>query len=297
MESRSGRSSRSSLIETKRSFISAAVSGSSNDSRSITWHQWQAEYPIESRIGRSSSRARRSASSPQGYQSTGLSLCWRRYGELSSASRFGIPEEATHGRAENASVYADAALPLQRIRVSHADCRGRTGEEASYRSPFEPPRVSGEIGLGRIGSGRGAGADEPVVWAAVGDDSEAMIRRLRLNDQIDYPCDDFDGQENRRATKEPDEAKQLSSVTEIAAVHMEREIPVDFRDSQRLRVLDVVCDQRFRPHRILPIVPWPENRDNGCSQEHEHPDRNPGDGRGSSLQRRLAKERGGNSRP
>ena len=65
-------------MQTKRSFISAAVSRSSNDSRSITWHQWQAEYPIESRIGLSSSRARVSASSPQAYQSTGLSLCWRR---------------------------------------------------------------------------------------------------------------------------------------------------------------------------------------------------------------------------
>ena len=41
--STSGRSSRSTLMHTNRSFISAAISGSSNDSRSITWHQWQAE--------------------------------------------------------------------------------------------------------------------------------------------------------------------------------------------------------------------------------------------------------------
>ena len=41
--STSGRSSRSTLIGTKFSFITAAISGSSNDSRSITWHQWQAE--------------------------------------------------------------------------------------------------------------------------------------------------------------------------------------------------------------------------------------------------------------
>ena len=41
--STSGRSSRSTLMHTKRSFISAATSGSSKDSRSITWHQWQAE--------------------------------------------------------------------------------------------------------------------------------------------------------------------------------------------------------------------------------------------------------------
>ena len=40
--SMSGRSSRSTLIEIKRSFIFRAVSSTSNDSRSMTWHQWQA---------------------------------------------------------------------------------------------------------------------------------------------------------------------------------------------------------------------------------------------------------------
>ena len=40
--SRSGRSSLSTLTFTKCSFISAAVSASSKDSCSITWHQWQA---------------------------------------------------------------------------------------------------------------------------------------------------------------------------------------------------------------------------------------------------------------
>ena len=40
--SRSGRSSRSTLIDTNPSFMSAAICGSSNDSRSMTWHQWQA---------------------------------------------------------------------------------------------------------------------------------------------------------------------------------------------------------------------------------------------------------------
>ena len=40
--STSGRSSRSTLIATRCSFISAAVAGSSNDSWAITWHQWQA---------------------------------------------------------------------------------------------------------------------------------------------------------------------------------------------------------------------------------------------------------------
>src|SRR5436190_21738428 len=88
MASTSGRSSRSTLTLTNSSFITAAVSGSSNDSWAMTWHQWQAEYPTDSRIGLSCSRAAANASSPHGYQSTGLSACWRRYGLLSWARRF-----------------------------------------------------------------------------------------------------------------------------------------------------------------------------------------------------------------
>src|SRR5215203_2338642 len=86
MESMSGLSSRSTLMFTKCSFIMRAVSPSSNDSRSITWHQWHALYPTESRMGLSSSRALRRASSPHGYQSTGLFLCWSKYGLVSLAS-------------------------------------------------------------------------------------------------------------------------------------------------------------------------------------------------------------------
>ena len=39
IESTSGRSSRSTLTGTKSRFIFAAMRSSSNDSRSITWHQ------------------------------------------------------------------------------------------------------------------------------------------------------------------------------------------------------------------------------------------------------------------
>ena len=53
----------------------------------MTWHQWQVEYPIERKTGFPSAFARAKASGPQGYQSTGLSLCWRRYGLFSRASR------------------------------------------------------------------------------------------------------------------------------------------------------------------------------------------------------------------
>src|SRR3977135_1618566 len=90
MASRSGRSSRSTLMLTNPAFMTDAVLGSSNDSRSMMWHQWQAEYPIDSRIGLSSALARVSASDPHGYQSTGLSACCSRYGLVSSARRLAM---------------------------------------------------------------------------------------------------------------------------------------------------------------------------------------------------------------
>src|SRR4051794_38888486 len=111
MASRSGRSSRSSLMHTKRSFMYAAVASFSNDSRSITWHQWHAEEPIDSRIGRSSSRARARAASPHGYHSTGLSLCWRRYGEVSPARRLGMWSRLRVPAQERAP-----DLPARRLR-------------------------------------------------------------------------------------------------------------------------------------------------------------------------------------
>src|ERR1700682_2682889 len=90
MSSTSGRSSRSTLIETNPPFKASAIRRFSKDSRSMTWHQWQVEYPIERKTGFSSALARAKASGPHGYQSTGLSLCWSRYGLRSPARRLDI---------------------------------------------------------------------------------------------------------------------------------------------------------------------------------------------------------------
>src|SRR2546428_13560714 len=88
----SGRSSRSTLIATKFSLMTDARSGSSYDSRSITWHQWHQVAPMSSRIGRSSSFARRKASSPHGYHWTGWWAAPFRYVEDSRESRFSAME-------------------------------------------------------------------------------------------------------------------------------------------------------------------------------------------------------------
>ncbi len=58
----------------------------------MTWHQWQRRSRSRRSSGLSSARARANASSPQGYQSTGLSACWSRYGDVSEARRFGISD-------------------------------------------------------------------------------------------------------------------------------------------------------------------------------------------------------------
>src|SRR4030095_15052818 len=79
---------------TNSRFMIAATSSLSDDSCAITWHQWQVEYPTERKIGLFSRRALANASSPHGYQSTGLCACWRRYAVFSCPSRFVFSERA-----------------------------------------------------------------------------------------------------------------------------------------------------------------------------------------------------------
>ena len=74
---------------TKCSLRYAAVASSSNDSCAITWHQWHAAYPTLSSTGTLRRRASANAAGSHSHQSTGLSACWSRYGEVADARRFG----------------------------------------------------------------------------------------------------------------------------------------------------------------------------------------------------------------
>src|SRR5947207_9253784 len=87
----SGRSSRSTLMLTNNSFITAAVASSSKLSCAITWHQWQAAYPTDNRIGLPVRCASESASGLQAHQATGLCLCCNKYGLVSRPRRFSGP--------------------------------------------------------------------------------------------------------------------------------------------------------------------------------------------------------------
>jgi len=78
--STSGRSSRSTFTGMNVSLIRRATSGSPNDSRSMTWHQWQVAYPTDRKTGLPACRAASKAAAPHGCQSTGLWACCSRYG-------------------------------------------------------------------------------------------------------------------------------------------------------------------------------------------------------------------------
>ena len=82
--------------------MNAAVAASSKDSCAITWHQWQAAYPTLSSTGTSRRRASSNASGPHSHQCTGLSLCWSRYGDVASASRFTMSLASRHRSPEGA---------------------------------------------------------------------------------------------------------------------------------------------------------------------------------------------------
>ena len=80
-------------------------------------------------------RAAANASGPHGYQSTGLSRCWRRYGEVSVARRF-TAATATDGTADVPGLRPDGVEPA----VDVDDLAGGGGE---------PVRQQGDAGAGR----------------------------------------------------------------------------------------------------------------------------------------------------
>ncbi len=141
MESTSGRSSRSSLMHTKRSFMSRAVSSSSKDSRSITWHQWQAEYPIDSRIGRSSARARSERLLAPRVPVHGVVLVLEEVGRGLACEPVGHVFEATRPAASH------SGDPI-------SGCRERKFEGGKPgRAPQLPGRQAGTSGSARRSSG------------------------------------------------------------------------------------------------------------------------------------------------
>src|SRR5690554_2324934 len=91
-----------------------------------------------SRIGLSCARACSNASSPQGYQSTGLSACWSRYGLVSFAKRFAImrsflpcltPEKQTPGAACPTTMFAESQNRRDALSIppSAAPCASEPG--------------------------------------------------------------------------------------------------------------------------------------------------------------------------
>src|SRR5947207_10186394 len=108
----------------------------------MTWHQWQAAYPTLSKIGLFSRRARVNASSPHGYQSTGLWACCSKYGLVSLARRFWLmggfrsarERQRADGGGDDGAVDpdADAGAGL-RVSAPHEGERDGTAEPERAR--------------------------------------------------------------------------------------------------------------------------------------------------------------------
>src|SRR5207244_2757823 len=108
----------------------------------MTWHQWQAEYPTERKIGLSSSLALRSASGPHGCQSTGLCACWSRYGLVSFPRRFG---RRLGGRPSGFSIGSSSSVAtrdrldrrVERVNIARAE-RTEVTSRSRGRSRSKP---------------------------------------------------------------------------------------------------------------------------------------------------------------
>src|SRR5579871_242784 len=108
------------------------MSSFSKDSRSITWHQWHVEYPTERKTGLSSRAAFANASSPHGYQSTGLCACCKRYGLFSAARRFCISgSECSRRRFRGLNARATSQAISKPVRTS--DLKQHSSNMQSYR--------------------------------------------------------------------------------------------------------------------------------------------------------------------
>ena len=90
------------------------------------------------------------ASSPHGYQSTGLSACWRRYGLVSSARRFGHASTRTRGVRVGGGRLGPAVVGLARRRA-----HDRVDEHDARAAPCSRRGARGVL-LQRVERRRGA---------------------------------------------------------------------------------------------------------------------------------------------
>lgn len=126
------------------------------------------------------------------------------------------------------------------------------------------------MGLGRIGSGFGAGFGELVGSGTV----FAMDSILGLRGEIDDPRDYLDRQQRDRDSEVHDETLEAGLVVPVAVLHVERHIPVDLPQLKRLVAFDVVRDHVAGIGGEL-AAPRPEDRERRDADEEEGFQRNP----------------------
>ena len=183
-------------MQTKRSFISAAICGSSK--RLALHHVAPVAGGVADRDEDRPVLARGrapSASSPHGYQSTGLSACWSRYGEVSVARRFGIAATVAFHVPSSRNASPRLGAPDAAGPYSHAVKAGGLifllrPDAARSRTPAQ--LVEGDIGaqtrrcldnLAIVAAAAGASLDDAVRCGDLRDrhrDVQGRQRGLRL---------------------------------------------------------------------------------------------------------------------
>src|SRR5580698_9081522 len=118
----------------KCSLISAAVSASSYDSWSITWHQWHHTAPTSSSTGLSSASARSKASGPHGSHCTGWCIAERRYEEDEEESAFAtisdIQSSVLCAQRNEAESVLSASFGLSFVKLTSVGSRLETAATA-----------------------------------------------------------------------------------------------------------------------------------------------------------------------
>ena len=99
----------------------------------MTWHQWHDEYPTDRRTGTSRPLASANASSPHSNQSTGLSLCWSRYGEVALASLFGIDARLPRDKGSSDDAISAKIVPIPARREAPGGVNWGDKQPTTYR--------------------------------------------------------------------------------------------------------------------------------------------------------------------